>query len=376
MLKRLLSAAGLLCVLVITSAALTNLPEPYDLEQLYKVAKKTCPAADLPCFQRQFAAVTARSGPGAAIGLFTLLQSRGDIGLGTDGHHIAHHIGHEAVMDFGATAETLSLCPDSYNYGCMHGFFQHALGMGSLSSEAAARICDDLQGPSYPGKTWQSCYHGFGHGVMLNAGYDLPKALAVCDALKSPVAQEACWQGVFMENVDAALEGDGQKGPFSRDDPLAPCDQLDSKHQFECYFNQSGWLMRVFKNDVAQAAQACLKAAPESITPCMETVGLLTSSPAWQPRLLGQYKLSGPFLENAWTLCQKFPEGHVDQCVLGATDNLMNTGTVEQAKGFCELVNDTYHSACAERINGDLHYLTVKDPKPEPQDPPPPLPNR
>jgi len=373
-LTRLCGAAGLLCAFGLGTAALLKSPEPYDLEDLYRLARSACPAADLPCFERQFSAVTAKNGPGAAIALFTLLQTRGDVRPSIDGHHVAHHIGHETAMDFGATAEALALCPDSYNYGCMHGFFQHALGMGALSSREAARICDDLQGPAYPGKTWQSCYHGFGHGVMLYAGYDLPKALAVCDTLQSTVAQEACWQGVFMENVDVALEGDWQKGSFSHDDPLAPCDQVDSRHQFECYFNQSGWLMRFYHNDVAAATPACLKAAPESVMPCMEGVGLLTSSRAWQARLLGQDTLSGPFLQNAWTLCQKFPAGHIDQCVLGAADNLMNTSTVELAKSFCEVVDESYRSACTTRISGDLQYLTVQKPKPEPGVSPPTVP--
>ena len=358
-----------MCASGIGNSAILKSPEPYNLNQLYALAKHACPGSDLLCFERQFTAITARNGPAASIELFGLLQSHGDIGPGTDGHHIAHHIGHETAMDFGATADALALCPESYNYGCMHGFFQHALGMGSLSSEAAARICDDLQGPGYAQKTWQSCFHGLGHGVMENAGDDLPKALGVCDTLNSRLAQEACWQGVFMENVDTALEGDGKKGSFSREDPLAPCDQIDSKHQFECYFNQSGWLMRFYHNDVAAAAQACLKAAPESILPCMETVGLLTTSPSWQPRLLGQTKLSGPFLQNAWTLCEKFPEDHIDQCVMGATDNLMNTATLEQAKAFCDTVDETYRSACRTRVDGDLQYLTVRKPKPEGETP-------
>ena len=365
---------GFLCALSFGNGAPLKSPEPYDLQQLYSTVKSACPTSRMACLERQFSAVTAKNGPAAAIGLFTLLQTRGDIGPTVDGHHVAHHIGHETAKDFGATAEALALCPDSYNYGCMHGFFQHALGMGALSSQTAAKICDDLQGPAYPGKTWQSCYHGFGHGVMLYTDYDLPKALAVCDTLQSGAAREACWQGVFMENVDVALDGDWQKGSFSYDDPLAPCDQLDSKHQFECYFNQSGWLMHFYHNDVAAAAEACLKAASESVLPCMESVGLLTSSQAWQARLAGPTKLEGAFLQNAWRLCQKFPAGHVDQCVLGAADNLMNTATADQAKAFCGLVDEPYRSACATRIAGDLEYLTVPKAKPAASTAPPTAP--
>ena len=337
-------------------------PDPYDLEELYQQIKVACPNATLPCLLGQFQSVTARHGPQAAIDLFTLMKTRGDIDPGVDGHHIVHHIGHETAMVFGPTAEALALCPTSYNYGCLHGFFQHALGMGEITEKAAAKMCDNLwRNPSFPRKTGQSCYHGLGHGIMMHADYDLPKALKMCDKLIWIPAQEACWQGVFMENVDAALEGREQKGHFTLDDPLAPCDRLDEKYQYQCFSNQSGWLMKFYQRDVSKAAQACLKAPTASVTPCLQAVGFLATSTAWQPVLLRSVERK-TFLEDAWTICQRFPETSIGRCVVAALDNLMNAGTVdiEQAQAFCGIVGESYRAACLERIGGDLRYLATQ----------------
>ena len=337
-------------------------PDPYDLEELYQHTQVACPDTALPCLVAQFQSVTARHGPRAAIDLFTLLKNRGDIDPGVDSHHIVHHIGHETAMAFGPTALALALCPTSYNYGCVHGFFQHALGMGETTEEAAAKMCDSLQrDPSLPWKTGQSCYHGLGHGIMMYADYILPKALKMCDELTSFPAQESCWQGVFMENVNAVLEGREQKGLFTLKDPLAPCDQLDEKYRYQCFSNHSGWLMKLYRGDVSKASQACLKAPTTSVNPCLQSIGLLATNAAWQPLLLRKRKRK-TFLEDAWTICQRFPETSVGHCVVAALDDLMNSDTVDiqQARAFCDIVGEDYRPVCLDRIDGDLRYLTTQ----------------
>jgi len=334
-------------------------PDPYDLEDLYQQTKAACPEATLPCLTAQFQSVTERHGPRAAIDLFSLLKNRGDIEPGVDGHHLVHHIGHETAMVFGPTAQALALCPNSYNYGCVHGFFQHALGMGEISEKAAAKMCDNLwRNPSLPPKTVESCYHGLGHGIMAHADYDLRRALKMCDKLMWLSAQASCWQGVFMENVDAAVEGRVQKSLFTIEDPLAPCDQLNERYQYQCFINHAGWLMKFYQRDVSKAAQACLKAPAAFVTPCLQAIGLLATSAAWQPFLLRKDERK-TFLDDAWTICQRFPETSVGQCVVAALDNLLNSDTVnlQQARAFCDTVGENYRTACLDRIGGDLRYL-------------------
>ena len=277
-------------------------------------------------------------------------------------------------MAFGPTAEALALCPESYNYGCVHGFFQHALSMGGITDRSAAEICQAMQKPSVSPKTVQSCYHGFGHGVMVSSDYDLGRALGRCDKLESSVFQQDCWQGVFMENVDSAIDGKWQEHGFSREDPLAPCDTVDQKYQTQCFVNQSAWMMKVLHNDVASGAQACLKAPAGDAAPCLESLGLLTTNPAWQGRLLPAGRGKPALLEDAWALCKQFPDANVGDCVVAALDNLLNSG-LSDAKGgqaFCDIVNEAYRSRCSQRIHDDLRYLvpeSIKKAEPAPAEP-------
>ena len=366
----IVSRAAAICAVLPQSLPDARRPEPYDLDKLYQQAKQACPSGGLPCLEPQFQSITAKFGPRAAVGLFALLQTRGVVSAGVDGHHVVHHIGHETAMVYGPTAEALALCPDSYNYGCMHGFFQHALGMGGVSDRSAATICQDLQKPSISLKTVQSCYHGFGHGVMVSSDYDLGRALGRCDKLESPLFQQDCWQGVFMENVDSAIDGQWQQHGFSRENPLAPCDTVDEKHQVQCFINQSAWMMKVLHNDIGSGAQACLKAPPADVAPCLESLGLLTTNPAWQAKLLpppgiGQTDLLG----SAWTLCKKFPDAKVRDCVMAALDNLLNSGLADAKEGqaLCDTVDEAYRSRCLQRIQDDLRYLTPADKKSDPK---------
>ena len=116
--------------------------------------------------------------------------------------------------------------------------------------------------------------------------------------------------------------------------------------------------MKVYHRDTSKAVQACLKAPAASASPCLQAIGLLASAAPWQPLLLQRDERKG-FLEDAWTICQRFPEASVGHCVVAALDNLMNSDTVDiqQARAFCDIVGENYRTACRDRIGRDLRYL-------------------
>lgn len=338
-------------------------PKPYELETLYKQANTDCPKKDWPCFENELYGFAMTYGPKAAIDTFELLKTSHAIPVTIDAHHVVHHIGHHTAMAFGSNIQAFDLCPSDYDYGCQHGFFQYALSEGGLTEAAAIKMCVDLQADaSVSAKTKYECYHGLGHGVMMHEGHDLKKSLKVCDSLKSSTGQDGCWQGVFMENVDVAEEGQWQKGMFSTQDPLAPCDRVSKKHQYECFINHSGWLMKFYKNDIGRGAHACLKSPAAQVDTCIQTLGLLTTNAAWQPALL-QAAYTPDFIGNAWTLCKKFPQGYVGKCALSALDNLINTtlpdaSLLHKAQSFCSVVATEFRSDCYKQIGQDLRYLT------------------
>jgi len=92
--------------------------------------------------------------------------------------------------------------------------------------------------------------------------YNLDTALNHCDELPSPTGSEGCWQGVFMENVNGEMERIVGTDVFNETDPLAPCNKLEEKYQWQCYINHAAYLVRFYNNSLSYAANACLEASP------------------------------------------------------------------------------------------------------------------
>lgn len=335
-------------------------PEPSDRDTLYQTLVEQCPSGKLACYEPQLFAITARHGPRAAIEVFSLLFEKGLVRDPTDGHHVAHHIGHHTAMSFGPSAEAFALCPTSYNYGCQHGFFQHSLGMGQLTIQVAAGICRQVEAnPSLSHKDKFYCYHGLGHGIMMHEDHDLLKALKACDSLETPTAQAGCWQGAFMENVGTAGKGEQGKRLFSQTDPLAPCNHLEERHRHECFINHAGWLATFYGMDIVKAAQACLKAPPNYLGTCLESIGLMTTNPEWQQHF-AEDAARRTLIENAKLICKKFPRGHMHHCILAGVDNLLNFDhlNVTRASQFCQAIGGDYRANCFERIGRNLRNFS------------------
>ncbi|MGH7773181.1 MAG: hypothetical protein ACREQA_13220 [Candidatus Binatia bacterium] len=336
-------------------------PQGYDLNSIYQTIAADC-SKNPSCFHKTLIRITETYGPAASLESLRRLQENGQISLATDDHHLAHEIGIKTAERFGINGQAFLLCPTSFNYGCQHGFFQYALGKAGSTEKAARAICSSLD-HSYSGKFKFYCYHGLGHGVMMARDYDLREALATCDTIGSAFGQEGCWQGVFMENVNAAMRGDQRASTFSKSDPLAPCNGVQEKYRHECFINHAGWLMNFFRNDLTKATSACLQAPNSHTSSCLQSIGLMVTNPAWQPSLS---KSSGKkkFEEVAWNLCIKFPKDHQGQCVIGAVDNILNFGelVVLRARNFCNTVNPAYKNLCYRRIGISLRTQTT-DPK-------------
>ena len=278
------------------------------------------------------------------------LIASGDIHGAIDTHNFAHNVGRQTARVLGLNGEAFLRCSIDFNYGCQHGFFEHALATSPNATEAATSICADLVGV-HPAKTVFYCYHGVGHGVMMASSYDLALALETCDALGDAMASDGCWQGVFMENVNAVMRGESREGVFSDTDPLAPCNRVAERHQWECYINHAGRLITLFDFSVAKASHACLSASPAYILACVQSLGLMVSNPAWQLTLVGPRSQSHN-VEVTLELCAQFPTDYLAECIVGAVDNIMNFDGVvlDRALRLCQAAEEPHQRACYYRI--------------------------
>ena len=336
-----------------------HIPKDYDQELLYTELKNNCMNKEPSCFNDALNSMVMTYGPKSALELLHKLQNDGLISLSVDDHQIAHRIGREVAKSFGINGQAFLLCTTDFNYGCQHGFFEYALGKARSTKEVAKLICESLD-QSYPSKMKFYCYHGVGHGVLMANAYDLDAAIQLCDTLASTVGQDGCWQGVFMENVNAAMREEARAGIFSKDDPLAPCNVVEAKYQHECFINHAGWLMKFFINDIEKATRACLDAPANYISSCLQSVGLMVTNPTWQTSLAVNENTTDQ-TELAWKLCSRFPEGQRSECVIGGLDNIMNFDELNltRAGKFCNLVDKDYKNLCYQRIGIALRGLTT-----------------
>ena len=295
------------------------------------------------------------NGPEKAMMVLQDIMASSLFGIKTDGHQLAHVIGRSTSHHLGETGKSFLRCPTDFNYGCQHGFFEKALTEHNEPVKAAESICESL--PPAPSKDYFYCYHGVGHGYMFYVNYNLTNALDICDALSTPTAQEGCWQGTFMENVNGKFKGEPiELLGFKKDDPLAPCNALDTKYRHQCYENHAGYLLHYFNTSLEKATNACLNAGDHTIS-CIRSIGLMTTNPGWQKVLSRSFK--GSLIETAVHICDRFPTGYVEECYWAGIDNLINFDALnlERSSEFCMAINIT--SECFKRIGGNIGHLVV-----------------
>jgi plastocyanin len=248
------------------------------------------------------------------------------------------------------------LCPQTFNYGCVHGFFIYVLGRSASPTKAARMICDSGgQGPLVP--TF-NCWHGVGHGVMMARGNDLQASLDVCDSLGSVSAADGCWQGVFMENINAVFRNQARPGVFSPAQPLRPCTRVLNAYKQECFINQAGWLAHLAHDDIGKTARYCLTAG-KYVSACAQSIGLMVTNPSWQVPFYGPAK-GASFEQISWDLCARFPAKLQRDCVLGGVDNLANFDqlNVKRSDAFCALTGKIA-ATCYREIGVNLIRRTT-----------------
>lgn len=304
--------------------------------EVYKNLNFDCKPEDYDCISSSLKKITSEFGPQTATEVLDKLNENKRFSKSIDDHQFSHEIGRQTADTFGYNGQSFLLCPmSSYNGGCQHGFFEGALSKSQNSKDAINLVCGSLDN-SYSSKFIFYCYHGVGHGVMMAQAYDLKKSLEICDSIGIN-GSEGCWQGVFMENVNSALKNQAKEGIFSKEEPLSPCNNTETKYRYQCYINHSGYLMLFFGNQIEKAAAACLK-ADDLQAPCLQSLGLLTTNPSWQMPIIHNQD-SENAVSVALEICSKFPSKTRSHCFIGALDNILNNDAMnleKRAIKFCQ----------------------------------------
>lgn len=205
--------------------------------------------------------------------------------LPVDCHQRVHKVGRFTYELQGNAAFKVldSECMSGYTHGVTEAFF-HKNGTQNLA-ESLKLICDNKQSGFYA----HQCYHGVGHGLMAYTDYDLPAALKDCDKLPQVgTSYESCYSGAFMENVVGAItveqaksktdDSDFHTSSWLNDDPLFPCNAMETRYKNACYSYQSSRMIQVLNYDFAKVTDACLQAEVQYQYTCFGSMGRDISS--------------------------------------------------------------------------------------------------
>jgi hypothetical protein len=252
-------------------------------------------------------------------------------------HDLAHLLGANIWQKEGSLG--MSICDESFAFGCYHGFAEEALKDNLDKLPALAKSCESVgtirSGP------WASCIHGLGHGV---ASYfrttDLNGSLKACDVLS--VGNNYCHDGVFMEfttNAPAAF----YKSHLSLD-PLYPCTDLLPQYQSTCGRNQPYVMTKYLGNTIPQNAVICDKSENTDIKKsCFNTLGLMTT------------QSSGGDVEKIETVCRQIKNQEAQaQCITSAAIELIfqqlpNWQT--NAPKLCQGLKGSDQQTCTQSIS-------------------------
>ena len=275
----------------------------------------------------------------------------------TEGHNLAHVVGRSTAEYFGLSGDAFIRCPSSFAYGCQHGFLEIALQASNGDSAAAIQqICEHMS--DQPSLNKVSCYHGGGHGIMMNESHHLYRSLAVCDQLATE--RSVCYDGVFMEHISGRGRPDVKQHWFDEEDPLAPCNRVEDKYQYACYYRHGNYLFDFHNFSLDAVLTTCLDAGKRhNIESCLTAVSGSILFPHVQERIIPDF--DGPFLERLMHLCDRFPSEWQNICVVSSAGELTIFYGVEDALTFCLAAREAHQAPCLEKINERVISLTANE---------------
>ncbi len=304
-------------------------------------------ASDYQCIQKRYQDLVHESGVQAA---FTDLKGayETDEFVKSNCHQITHVIGRAAVDLYGDI-------PESYSHGdnfCWSGYYHGAMeavvakiGPDKILDEAN-EICASVSEEQKYSFFHYNCVHGLGHGFMGVLENELFESLETCDTLEDAWERESCYSGVFMENIMADINPGNKTKYLKADDPLYPCNEVDSKYKTQCYMMQTSHALTTQDDDFGKVFELCGTVEEDYQSMCYQSLGRDASSKGDSDPVKTK--------EN----CQQGGDDEArSNCVIGAVKDFIsyyNSDT--QAKEFCKSLDGDLRETCLQ--TGEDYYET------------------
>jgi hypothetical protein len=293
---------------------------------------------DQRCYEQAFGNLAYDRGPTVALHVFDTYQ-RSNATVQTGCHRIAHMIGAASLAHFhGNVPRAFALGSSTCWSGYYHGILSYAFTGASTKAQLiriARRVCESRLVRSTTFLAYQ-CVHGLGHGLMLQTGYKLPLSLSICDALADSWDRTSCTGGVFMENINGAINtAYGFRTPWVRDNDLVyPCDAVAERHKLYCYLMVTSRILAANGYDWRATARICRGVERAWVATCFQSYGRDAS---------GSSERDG---RRILSLCRIAGSGQGD-CLYGAVrDIASNDADGRRAARFCNAEPTRFRYRC------------------------------
>lgn len=193
-------------------------------------------------------------------------------------HTALHFLGQEEYKIVKNTSKALVLGTPICFAGFYHGVLEAYLTQSGLINNYAGlvKIIPSLCGAQNSftlKKNYNECLHGLGHALMFATKDELPASLQLCDTLSFPSDRNWCYSGSFMENSTSSTNKDHPSKYLKKDDPMYPCNILESKYGDMCYMLQSFYFAEISHYDWKQNEKLCKQVPAEFQDQCFNAIG-------------------------------------------------------------------------------------------------------
>ncbi len=320
-------------------------PKPVALGKISDVCAKN-QTVTYGCYKDELTKIVKEQGPDQAFALLKQQYTAVPY-VKSQCHQLTHVVGRSSLDKYGNLSDTYAHGDQFCWSGFYHGVMEQLINEKGYdyTVKNADSICAPMAAKSRYSFYHYNCVHGLGHGFMFALKQEMFDSLTACESLSDSWERTSCYGGVFMQNIMDVQSPDEEAGHTSKflkvDDPMYPCNAIDTKYKGQCYLMQTSYALQVENYDFAKVFSLCSQIEPDFKNTCFQSLGRDAS---------GQ-SISNAAKTKASCMLGADYNAQVN-CIVGAAkDFVAYFHSDAQAKGLCDILNAELQPVC---------YSTVK----------------
>lgn len=261
-------------------------------------------------------------------------------------HPIAHHVAEFLLGYFdGNLSEAISHVGNACGNALYHGVVENYFSIKILLEDVEIEDLDIISpcmnvGSSIDSNLHQQCVHGLGHSLATVYDFDVINAVKRCDEFENAVDQDRCSDGLFMENNNENFNEGG--GSYDENDILYPCNSVDEKYKFRCYFYQGYYILRLNDYSYSKSFEECEK-IPDGEKYTVRCIHAISQDMSTQFFLNDHEKIV--------EMCESLDSKYQWECIRVASNAFTIYIDPEMGDDLCYLIQEELEEKCLSNWN-------------------------